>query len=345
VPDVYEADEGSRHTGGRSVLTEMPSDEARTLARSDILLRLLSLPGMDEVRLSRLMDTLAATGTRLEEFGAYTSSHLVSRFGFTVEEASRFLTATLDSVQVARWSPRDGDSLLTRADPAWPANLLKDHARQATPWLFLQGDPGILSQPAIGIAGSRDATERSLRITKQLAANLVQAGRVTVSGGANGIDSAAHDAALAAGGCTIVVLAQGIGTFRPSRKWQEAIDDGRMLVVSEYLPTDVWDAPRAIRRNATIVQLSEALVVIQANAPSGTLSAGQSAIRMKWPLHVVRQIGDQVEAFQGNDVLIRRGGTPIDVAEDLSIPRQVFEQLLAPLASAQSLPTQLGLFS
>jgi DNA processing protein len=318
--------------------------EGQTQERSRILLQLLSLPGMDEARLCSLFDRLAATGIRLEELGDHAPPDLVSRLGFSTEQAARIASPMIDDGEATRWLPGDGVRLLTRADPAWPANLLKDHARQATPWLYLQGDPGILAHSAIGIAGSRDATDQSLLITNHLATELVREGRTIVSGGANGIDTAAHDAALAAGGHTVVVLAQGIGTFRPPRKWQDAIRDGRMLVVSEYLPMDIWDGPRAIRRNATIVQLSEAFVVVQAGAPSGTLSAGQSAIRMKWPLYVVRQIGEDAETFSGNDLLIRRGGTPLDVPCGQPLSRQVVNEVLAPAAPA-SPPMQLGLFS
>ncbi len=309
------------------------------------VLQLNAVRGLEMSLLCAVFDRLAATGLNVDDLLSCPVNELVDRFGLTPQQATAFQGADgLVRGEAVRVHAEDLQ-LLTRAEVSWPRNLLCDSARLATPWLFMHGDPNILSRPAIGIAGSRDATARSLHIARLLATDGVREGRVIVSGGAHGIDAAAHNAALAAGGQTIVVLAQGIGTFRPPREWKEAISDGQMLLVSEFLPMDVWEAPRAIRRNATIVQLSEAFVVVQAGAPSGTLSAGQSAIRMRWPLYVVRQSGKGAEEFPGNDILLRRGGMPLDLPSEQSIPRHIIEQVITPPAAASSPPTQLGLFS
>jgi predicted Rossmann fold nucleotide-binding protein DprA/Smf involved in DNA uptake len=169
-------------------------------------------------------------------------------------------------------------------------------------------------------------------------------GVTIVSGGARGIDSVAHGAALECGGKTIVVLAQGIATFQVPPQWQEPIGQGRLAIVSEFAPFAGWESHQALQRNATAVRLSDAFLVVQAEAKSGTSSAGRSALRLKRPLHVVSQTGERAERFDGNEQLIREGGIPLPVTVDRPIRSDVMTTLLASGPAVEVVPGQMRLF-
>lgn len=209
-------------------------------------------------------------------------------------------------------------SVITRLDSGWSPRLRRQFSGSVMPWLFVVGEPSLLCSRSIGIGGSRDATARSLELTRELSLRLAERGVVIVSGGARGVDGAAHRAALSVGGKTIVVLAQGIGTFQISDHWHGWIERGSLTIVSKFAPMDEWESFRALQRNATVGRLGEAFLVVQAGLKSGTLSAGQSALRSKVPLYVIAQTGANAESFHGNEQLVREGGVALRIAPEPS---------------------------
>lgn len=185
---------------------------------------------------------------------------------------------------------------------------------------------------------------RSLELTRELSLRLAELGVVIVIGGAHGVDGAAHRAALSAGGKTVVVLAQGIGTFHIPDHWSEWIARGSLAIVSEFAPMDEWESFRAVQRNATVGRLGEALLVVQAGLKSGTLSAGQSALRSKVPLYVIAQTGTNAESFHGNEQLVGEGGVVLRIAPEPSSLDQAVQILTAPKQVPEAHQAQLKLF-
>jgi DNA processing protein len=313
-------------------------------SRLQAIFQLSGIAGLSGQRLNTVFDRLREAGKGLQDVPDMNRQALVRTLGFSCIQAGQFAaSATRAARGVERMDP-EGLSIVTRADSMWPKNLRRDDDRAATPWLFVLGNPSLLTGGLIGIGGSRGATERSETITGDLVRCLVDRDVVIVSGGARGIDTAAHAAALGAGGRTIVVLAQGIGTFRVPSPWRDPIRQGRLAIVSEYLPQDDWEAFRALQRNATIVQMSDSFIVAQAGASGGTLSAGQAALKMRWPLHVVRQTGFDAEIFPGNELLIREGGRPVLVSPSQAITDDVIETVLASTPPSVQRQAQLELF-
>jgi DNA processing protein len=314
------------------------------LRRYQAILQLSGVSGLIGQRLNTLFDRLRESGIPLEDLPVLDPQTLMKMLGLARVQTEEFAAARPHATRILDRSRLDGVSVLIRTDPGWPAHLRRDDARLATPWLFVLGNPSLLAQRLIGIGGSRDATAQSEKITRNLVQQLVERDVVIVSGGARGIDAAAHSAALAAGGRTIVVLAQGIGTFHVPAQWREPIRQGRLSVVSEYLPLDDWEAFRAIQRNGTIVQMSDSFIVAQAGATGGTVSAGHAALKMRWPLHVVRQDGAGAETFPGNDLLIRQGGRPLIHPLHHAISDDVITTILATRPPSANTQVQLGLF-
>jgi DNA processing protein len=181
-------------------------------------------------------------------------------------------------------------------------------SRQAPPALFVKGPRQLLEQRAIGMCGSRHASSEGLRAAHACADAASRRGYSVVSGYAKGVDLVAHSAALASGGTTVIVLAEGINHFRIRRgEFAKLWDPERALVVSQFAPNQKWFASGAMARNTVISGLSQALVVVEAGETGGTLAAGDYAL----------QAGQTVLALQlfdapvGNQMLIAHGAKVI----------------------------------
>lgn len=170
--------------------------------------------------------------------------------------------------------------------------------------LDLVGNTSLLNKVSIGICGSRNASELSLRVAKDCAIQAAQSGIVVVSGNAKGIDLEAHYNALKAGGDTLLVLPEGIDNFRVRKELQPVWNWANVLVISQFPANTNWRFYNAMARNMLIVALSGALVVVQAGEKGGTLDAGIKAIRNNVPLYAVQY--KDMEIARGNQILFDR---------------------------------------
>ncbi|MET0389605.1 MAG: DNA-processing protein DprA [Polyangiales bacterium] len=140
--------------------------------------------------------------------------------------------------------------------------------------------------PAIAIVGTRFASDDALRFARQLGRDLADAGVVVVSGGAAGIDAAAHAGALERGGRTVAVLATGLVEAYPHQHaplFERIAQQGALVSESEHkLGGARWSF---LRRNRLIAALSASVVVVQAPSRSGALSTarwGRTLGRKVW---------------------------------------------------------------
>jgi len=297
-----------------------------TLNRLRALVQLVETFGEDSSTLNEICAIFKATGIEIDAIPSIPTDMFMNRLLFSPEQASRLCDALPEADRVARRIDSPWLSVILRGDALWP-EIVDIEPRAMMPWLTVLGDASVLSAPAVGVVGSRQATGRRVEITADMVRGLVSRGMVIVSGGARGIDTAAHRAALDHGGRTIVVLAQGLGTFPVPSHWWPLIERGQLIVVSEFSPADGWDSHRALQRNSTIVRLSVALLVIQAGEMSGTLNAGRSALRLKRPLFVVTHPNSNFERFAGNDRLIAAGGVPLNVPSVGVLPPSVLDMV------------------
>jgi DNA processing protein len=137
-------------------------------------------------------------------------------------------------------------------------------------------------------------------------------GGTLVTGVAKGVDMAATVAALREGGTAIGVLAEGISA-PPRRLLRTFIENGQMLLLSQFEPTVPWTVGAAMTRNETICRLGNAMFVIEAGASGGTLAAGRTALRIGVPLYAIAY----PSGGQGNDILIDEGAHPLRRTVDL----------------------------
>lgn len=171
---------------------------------------------------------------------------------------------------------RLGAWYLTPVDPRW---------RDPWPPGILRG-VGRLVDGGVAIVGARRADGYGLDVARRVARAAVERGRAVVSGGAFGVDFAAHRATLDAGGRTIVVLGSGLGRPSPAAHrslFEEAV--GRGALVSPF-PCDQTAAPWTFpRRNPWIAALADAVVVVQAGARSGALHTARAALASGIPVY------------------------------------------------------------
>ncbi|MEU0335341.1 DNA-processing protein DprA [Streptomyces sp. NPDC006193] len=175
-----------------------------------------------------------------------------------------------------------GARFVCPGDAEWPGQL--DDLGDARPvGLWVRGLPNLRmwALRSVAVVGARACTEYGTHMAATLASDLAERGWVVVSGGAYGVDGAAHRGALAARGATVAVLASGVD--RPYPRGHAALI-GRIaqqgLVLAELPPGDHPTQSRFILRNRVIAALTRGTVVVEAARRSGSLATARAAQRL-----------------------------------------------------------------
>ncbi|WP_418277307.1 DNA-processing protein DprA [Isoptericola jiangsuensis] len=205
---------------------------------------------------------------------------------------------------VARWAPRLGSldprrelrvlercegTLLVPGDERWPDGLAGLGA--AAPfalWVRGNADLSTWARRSVALVGARASTAYGERVAANLACGLVDRGFAVVSGGAYGIDAAAHSGALAAEGVTCAVMAGGVDRFYPQGNddlLRQVLATGTVL--SEVPPGSAPFRQRFLARNRLIAALTGATVVVEAAHRSGALSTARHAVQLHRPVGAV----------------------------------------------------------
>lgn len=263
------------------------------------------------------------------EPGDGTTSSLVRQLGARgaleeqlVPKPGSGLAERLRSVDPARQleqADRCGIRFLVPGDPEWPPGLDDlDHAITeeglggTPPGIWVRG-PMPLSELAtsVAIVGSRAASVYGEETTRAFADHLATAGVPVVSGGALGIDFAAHDAALLAGGATVAVLACGVDRVYPEKHRRLLAHlAAEFAVVSEQPPGSVPTRPRFLARNRLIAAVTRGTLLVEAALRSGALNTVGWADLLSRP---VMCVPGPVTSYtsQGVHHWFRRGGATL----------------------------------
>jgi DNA protecting protein DprA len=193
---------------------------------------------------------------------------------------------SVDTEKLEGLLERVGAIFLTPQSPEWPVALNDLNALPIG--LVVKGDLSALADRSLAIVGTRNPTPYGIRIAGDFAAGFVDREWSIVSGGAYGIDSAAHKGALIAEGRTIAVLAAGVDVAYPAgnaRLFAEIVENGAL--VSEVLPGAHAIPSRFLTRNRIIAALSQATLVVEAAFRSGSLRTARDAAELMRPVMAI----------------------------------------------------------
>lgn len=206
--------------------------------------------------------------------------------------------------------------LISEKDDGYPP-LLREMSSPPTK-LYILGDNHVLSGGGIAIVGTRKASPRGREVAKKFAIDIAGAGFVVVSGLAEGIDTAAHEGAIEAGGKTIAVLGTAIDSVYPKENKDLAnrIIEGWGAVISEYGPSEGTSKESFVLRNRIISGLSLAVVVIEAPETSGALATARFAGEQGRGVFVVPGSIDDPN-YVGSHALIRDGAILVTSVEEV----------------------------
>jgi len=230
------------------------------------------------------------------------------------------LESATDSIE--RWRAA-GIEVHAFTDPHYPAQLRA--IREMPPLLFTRGRPDPDTR-AVAVVGSRGADEAAQRIARSVAASLVARDVTVVSGLAQGIDTAAHEATLEAGGRTVAVIGTGLQRTYPAanRDLQQRIAaDG--LVISQFWPESGPAQHQFPMRNAVMSGYAAATIVIEAGPTSGARIQARLALQHGRPVLLTDQVMRQEWARQ----IAERPGVHVvhSTAELLSVVDDILDRI------------------
>lgn len=277
-------------------------------------LRLAAVPGVGCVLGARLLDVF---GSPAALFAAGRDA-LAAICGAQLADAIAAPAPASAIGQAARtleWLAQPANRVITLHDPAYPRMLREIHDPPLL--LYAVGRVELLSNPAIAIVGSRNASNQGKANAHAFARAFSDAGLAVVSGLALGIDAAAHEGALAGPGSTVAVIGTGADLVYPARNHKLAhriAESG--CIISEYPLGHPVLASNFPRRNRLISGLSAGVLVVEAAAQSGSLITARMAAEQG---RDVFAIPGSIHApmSKGCHQLIRDGAKLVDSAADV----------------------------
>jgi len=274
--------------------------------------KLKSVPGVGNLLGKRLIDrfespqnVFLASNEELLQVDGVTGRHVTA---IKTHKIPQGIEDELDLVN------RKGYHIITLTDPNYPSLLRQ--IPDPPPFLYVSGK--LDSSPMkIAVVGSRNATGYGITTTKALSTSLASLGVTIVSGMAHGIDTAAHQGALAAGGKTIAVLGSGLEQIYPANNkplFQRISEQG--AVVSEFSLYTKPEGHNFPIRNRIISGMSLGTVVVEATKKSGSLITARLAAEQN---REVFAVPGSIQSFKsiGTHTLIKQGAKLVENAQDI----------------------------
>ncbi|WP_223786948.1 DNA-processing protein DprA [Marinicella meishanensis] len=213
------------------------------------------------------------------------------------------------------WLSKPNNHILTVDDPLYPPQLRLINDPPLL--LYVKGNPAVLLLPQLAVVGSRNASQAGLNNTQDFCHDLARQGLVITSGLAIGVDTQAHQAAVAAGGQTVAVMGTGINSIYPKQNKALAQTITNHGAVVSELPLDTPPhAHHFPRRNRIIAGLSMGTLVVEAAQKSGTLITARLSMEYNRPVMAIPGSIHNPLA-KGCHALIKQGAKLVETAPDI----------------------------
>ncbi len=328
------------------------------------ILALTLVPGLGPARIAKLIDAIgspqavlgasASRIARIHGIGSSTATNIAQHLHCSIERIDQELECVADA----------GAYVVSIADPHYPPMLAQTPG--APPILMIRGrfDHQTDDKYTVSIVGSRSCSVYGAEQASKFASAFASAGLSVISGGARGIDTAAHRGALDAGGRTAVVLGCGIGKVYPPENaalFDEIVERGG-AIISELPVNASPDAKNFPARNRIISGLSLGVVVIEAGLKSGALITARHAIEdhgrevmgvpgrvdsaasagthalLKSGAHLVTEPGDVISILEGDAYHLFAGSHRAKTADPTQNPGFFAKQPPEPTPTPISMP-------
>jgi DNA processing protein len=307
------------------------------MTATEACIALNMLPTVGPVRLRKLLEVfetpervLAAKRTELRK---------VEGIGSEVADQISNWESIVDLAAELKRVRDFGATVITQNSPSYPKSLREIHAPPIV--LYVWGELKDRDQHAIGIIGARRTTHYGTESAKKLAYQIAYAGLTVISGLARGIDTSAHQGALAAKGRTIAVIGAGLSKLYPpeNRALAEKICNGNGAIVSEFSMEIEPDRQTFPMRNRIISGWSHGVLVVEAGLNSGALITASQALEQGRSVYAVPGHINAPSAM-GSNRLIQQGAKLVMSASDILDDLQVLlpETRPSPEAAVRPLP-------
>jgi len=297
---------------GTSTSTKMNATEA--------CIALNMLPTVGPVRLRKLLEVFREPQQVL--VAKRSELRKVEGIGNEVADQISMWESTVDLAAELKRARDFGATVITQESPSYPRPLREIHAPPIV--LYVWGELQERDHHAIGVIGARRTTHYGMESAKKLSYQLAYAGLTVISGLARGIDTAAHQGALAAKGRTVAVIGAGLAKLYPPENavLAEKIRSGNGAIVSEFSMAVEPDRQTFPMRNRIISGWSHGILVVEAGLNSGALITSAQALEQGRSVYAVPGHINAPSAM-GSNRLIQQGAKLVmdasDILDDLQI--------------------------
>ena len=284
------------------------------MTRTEYYLILNSLRHIGPVRVRRLLEVFGSVESIFTQSTRTLAS--VDRVGQAAAESIKNWEKEFDPEAELKRAGELGLSLIDCEDAAYPAQLAEIY--DAPLVLYYKGDLEAARRRGVAVVGSRHTSSYGLETAKKLSYQMAYAGLSVNSGLARGIDTAAHQGALAAKGRTVAVLGCSLDLMYPpeNKVLAEAIVEMNGLLLSEFPLGTAPDKQTFPMRNRLVSGLSGGVLVVEAGESSGALITARMALEQGRQVFAVPGRIDNPHA-KGCHRLIKDGAKLVETVEDV----------------------------
>jgi DNA processing protein len=284
------------------------------MTRTEAYLILNSLKHVGPVRVRKLLEVLGSVEVIFGTSGSKIAS--IDGIGQKVADSIKDWEKQFDLDAELKKIEQMKITVLDCEDERYPAMLSEIYDPPLV--LYTQGNIEALNKKSIGVVGSRRTTYYGIETAKKLSYQMAYAGMVVTSGLARGIDTAAHQGAVAAEGPTIAVLGSAIDELYPAenRSLYEKILDTNGTVISEFTLGTKPDKQTFPMRNRIISGLSNGILVVEAPVSSGSMITARMAGEQGRQVFAIPGRIDS-PLSKGCHQLIKEGAKLVEEVEDI----------------------------